>query len=164
METIIKQEQLKFNKGILNIIKGDLTLTDENLSFDRKGKLYFSIPINQIVNVHSKKAFSAGEDQLEIDYLLDGEKKHIYLSRFSLAQWSSSANSIGKGGLMGRLESNSLAGWEEAINKARQDLKTKNKSSVIDDLEKLFELKEKGVITEEEFVREKKKMLENTKE
>ena len=159
---IIKQEQLKFNKGLLNIIKGDLTLTEEALTFDRKGKLYFSIPINEIVNVHSKKAFSAGEDQLEIDYLVDGQKKHIYLSRFSLAQWSSSVSSIGKGGSMGRLESNSLAGWEEAINKARQDLKTNNKGLELDELGKLFDLKEKGAITEEEFIRQKKKMLENT--
>ena len=159
---IIKQEQLKFNKGLLNIIKGDLTLTEEALTFDRKGKLYFSIPINEIVNVHSKKAFSAGEDQLEIDYLVDGQKKHIYLSRFSLAQWSSSVSSIGKGGSMGRLESNSLAGGEEAINKARQDLKTNNKGLELDELGKLFDLKEKGAITEEEFIRQKKKMLENT--
>ncbi|MBV9159182.1 MAG: SHOCT domain-containing protein [Candidatus Kaiserbacteria bacterium] len=48
--------------------------------------------------------------------------------------------------------------WEQAINDARFGKNTQH-SSGLDDLEKLSQLRDKGVITDEEFSAKKKQLL-----
>ncbi len=160
-ERILKQEELRSRKQLTG--KGVLTLTEDDLRFTKKGGLLskdqcLEVPLADIVNVRAKKAFGAGEDHLEIDYAAEsGKTKRLLFSRFSMAQWASTVS--GGGGAMGRLEANSLSAWEDAINEARHRSAPDSAGTDLGDLEKLAELRDKGVITEEEFQAKKKQIL-----
>jgi len=109
--------------------------------------------LTEIESVRAKKAFRKGVDILEVLYVgSTGKRQTVPLERMSWAQW---ANSVG------RAEANSLAGFEEAIIEARRDvLHPHNRAelgttTVISQLERLADLKERGILTEDEFQRQK---------
>ena len=85
-----------------------------------------------------------------------GKRQTVPLERMSWAQWANPT---------GRVEANSLAGFEEAINEARREVLRAPSATApttvtaIDELERLAALKEKGILTEEEFQRQKARLL-----
>lgn len=172
-ETILKKEELKLKKNAFSTTKGELILTNARVYFIKKGKnedngKLFEAHLNSIVNVRAYKAFSAGEDDLEIKYSVEGNKKEqkTTFMRNSVAQWASSASSLGKGGAMGRLEANSLSNWEMAIMQARADLNnpvaSQNNSSgndIAGEIAKLAELHKQGVLNDQEFTDAKARLI-----
>lgn len=130
---IIKKETLRFKTGIFADVKGDLVLTNEYISFTSKGsKLTKKEPeelvrveLSDVLNAKAKKPFASGDDMLELLCNIDGQEKKLKFTSFSMMRWANDVQSLGKGrGAMGgRIETNSLAGWEQAINEARASLR-----------------------------------------
>ena len=151
-EPIIKKEdKLRYRGGFMNKPYGTLTLTAVTLSFQSGKKMLFAIPVKKIVSVNTKKGLGGGSDCLVIFYRDDEKEKQVAVEHFYAAL------GVALGGLA-QLGPAYFASWELAINNARFG-KTQANSGGIDDLEKLAELKQKGIITEEEFIAKKKQIL-----
>lgn len=141
---------------------GTLILTDTGVIIKRGAKGFFfgggmlrgdkTIPYSSIVAVQLKKAgMTAGYIQLT----LKGGSE----AKSGLFQSTTDENSInfhsGFGGKNNELFSEAKKMIEERINAVNSPAK----NSGLDDLEKLAALKEKGIISEEEFQAKKKQLL-----
>jgi hypothetical protein len=151
-EPIIKKEdKLQYRGGFMNKPFGTLTLTATTLLFQSGKKTIFVIPVKEIVSVNTKKGLGGGSDRLIVFYREDEKEKQVTIEHFYAML------GVALGGLA-QLGPTYFASWELAINNARFG-KMQANSGGIDDLEKLAELKQKGVITEEEFTAKKKQIL-----
>ncbi|MDB5204923.1 MAG: hypothetical protein JWP09_951 [Candidatus Taylorbacteria bacterium] len=151
-EQILKKEGgLTYWSGLFIAKRGDLVLTKKDLSFQIKEKQLFCISLKDIISVNCKKGIGTGNENMFIFYKLDGKEKRIKIQHSSLMSLATIGN-------LSRLSGSYFASWEQAINDARSGRWGNNEGS-LDDLEKLAELKKKGVLTEEEFSAKKKQLL-----
>jgi hypothetical protein len=152
MDQILKKEdKLEYKGGIFNSKKGSLILTSAELYFEtKKAKRIFSIPLKSIQSVNCKKGIGNGVDHLFVIYSENGSEKKVKIQHYSFI----SGEALGR---FSRL-STYFSSWEQSINDARFG-RNGNPSSNLDGLEKLAELRQKGVITEEEFSAKKKQLL-----
>jgi hypothetical protein len=140
-EPIIKKEdKLFYRGGFLKNKVGTLTLTPTGLSFATKKKTIFVIPMKDIVSANTRKGFGIGVYNLYVIYNQGGKETQAKIEHHSTFRGS-------------------FDSWEQAINDARLGKYAAGASGAISDLEKLAELKNKGVITEEEFAAKKKQIL-----
>ncbi len=151
-DQIIKKEDKLFYKGS-NIFKkqGSLVLAQNELYFLEGTDKIFYIFLNQIVSVNSQKGIGNGVDWLIITYNENGNEQKARIMHFGFI------NAFGLG-MLSRLQSSYFTSWEQAINDVRFRVGENNNTN-ISDLEKLAELKDKGIITEEEFKAKKKQLL-----
>jgi len=151
-EKIIKKEDKLTYKGgfVFNDKKGSLVLTQSQLYFLSGDKKVFEIPINSVINVRAKKGLGNGIDHLLISYQNGQKEQQIKIEHFAF--WSGTA--IGN---LSQLKEPYFKSWEQIIEDMRLG-KTNNKND-FSDLEKLAELKNKGIISEEEFSAKKKQLL-----
>lgn len=143
-ELIIKKEDhLSYKTGVLSGGKGDLVLTEKDLYILRKkNKKVFSVMLKDILNI-SLRRDSGGVSSMCIAYRDNkGKEKKIIFSLFSL---------FGHAGF--------FDSWEQAINKVRLGGREGDGQGNFGELEKLAELREKKIISEEEFNLKKKEML-----
>lgn len=139
--------------------KGWLELTSARLLFRRKegGQPEWEIPLGAIEGARTKKAFRQGVDMLDIVYLDEkGKRQQKSFEHTSFGRWAS--------GSVARAEQNEFAGFERDIAEARQRLANPSPpaaqaSDRITQLQQLAELKASGVLTEEEFEKEKARIL-----
>ena len=150
-EKIIKKEdKLTYKGGLFNNKKGSLVLTQTQLYFLAGKKKSFDIPVRNIVNVRAKKGLGNGIDHLLVSYQENGKDCQIKIEHFAF--WSGIA--IGN---FSQLKEPYFRSWERIIEDIRLE---KNKSeNSLNDLEKLADLKNKGIISEEEFSAKKKQLL-----
>jgi len=141
---------LKFKGGLFNSGSGSLVLTSAELYFEKKKKRLFSTALKDIQSINCKKGIGTGVDHMFVIYQENGKENRAKIEHFGFF----SAMTIGN---LSRL-SLYFASWEKAINDARF---RKNETGVgeLDSLEKLADLKQKGIITEEEFSAKKKQIL-----
>lgn len=151
IEKIIKKEgKLECRGNSLFKKRGDLVLTNNELYFAYKNKKIFQVPLKEIISVITKKGFGNGIEWLIITYANEGKEKtakimHLgFLDSFVL-------------GNLSRITQLYFTSWEKAINDARFNQGENNNG--LNDLEKLAELKEKGILNEEEFNAKKKQLL-----
>lgn len=149
-EKILKKEdKLEYKSGIFNK-RGTLVLTTSELYFLLgENKKAFHAPVKDILSVSAQKGLGNGIDHLHITYTEDGKEKKVKIQH--MAFWSGLAM-----GNVSQLREPYFRSWENAIENARSG---NTNNSNLDDLEKLASLKEKGVITEEEFQAKKKQLL-----
>lgn len=155
-EQIIKKDECLYRKSAVTKVKGNLVLTHSKLCFYKKKllggeSLIIEIPIKSIVSTNAKKAFGYGIEHLIVLYKTDKKEERVTFEKISVASWV--------GGGLSRLENLWFSEWVKLIDDLRFGKMSQNRSSV-DDLEKLAKLKEKGIITEEEFKKKKSKLLE----
>jgi len=149
-EKIIKKEdKLNCNIGLLGK-RGSLVLAAGELYFLSGKEKAFSTPLKEIVSVDARKGFGNGVDFLFVIFNENGKERKIKIQH--LAFWTGVAM-----GNMTQLREPYFKSWEAAIENARSGKSTQQ--SNIGDLEKLAELRSKGVITEEEFQKKKKQLL-----
>ena len=151
MEQILKKEdKLRFKGGFLKNKMGSLVLTNTSLYFTTtKGEKMFDVPLKNIQSVNCKKGFSS-VDQLFVICQENGKERTLKIEHVG----SVSMLTLGA---LSRL-SIYFSSWEQMINDARFG-RNANTGGGLDNLEKLAELKSKGVITEEEFTAKKKQLL-----
>lgn len=150
-EQILKKEDsLKFIGGLFNSGTGILVLTSTELYLENKSKRLFSTALKDILSINCKKGIGTGVDHMFVIYQKDGKENRAKIEHFSFF----SAMTIGN---LSRLALY-FSSWEQAINDARFH---KNETNIggFDSIEKLAELKQKGIITEEEFSAKKKQIL-----
>lgn len=153
-EKIIKKEQV-----FAGIMPGFLILTPTRLYFEynagffkAKVKTLFDIPINEIVNVEAEKNHFSSTYVLKIHHQRDGKE---YEEKCSKSGWSPF-----KGRVAFKVEENLFNDWVRQIEEARNGSYNKNSNlGQLNELEKLAELKEKGIVTKEEFEKKKKIIL-----
>lgn len=153
-EKIIKKEQV-----FIKMMPGFLILTPTRLYFEYnagffkvKLKTLFDIPINDIVNVEASKDFVSTSYILKIRHQQDGKE---YEEKCTKSGWSPF-----KGRDAFKIESNLFSEWVRSIEETRNG--THDKKSTLCEfhqLERLAQLKEKGIITQDEFDRKKKMIL-----
>lgn len=153
-EKIIKKEQV-FVKGMM---PGFLILTPTRLYFEYnagffkvKLKILFDIPINNIINVEASKDFVSTSYVLKIRHKYDGKE---YEEKCSKSGWNPF-----KGRDAFKIEANLFNEWVKSIEETRNGTYKNNNLNGLNELEKLAELKEKGIITKEEFEKKKKTIL-----
>jgi Short C-terminal domain len=149
-EKIIKKEdKLQCNIGFFGK-RGTLVLTSKELYFLAGKSRAFSSSVNDIVSVNAKKGLGNGIDHLFITFTENGKEQKIKITHQAFWQGAAMGN-------LSQLREPYFKSWEAAIESARFG---RNEShSDLDDLEKLADLKSKGVITEEEFQAKKKQLL-----
>ncbi len=149
-EKIIKKEdKLDCKVGLLGK-RGSLVLTTTELYFtDGKNKL-FSTSLNEVVSANAQKGIGNGVDHLFVIFNENGKERKIKIQH--LAFWSGLAM-----GNASQLREPYFKSWEAVIQDARLGKHMQQNS--FGDLEKLADLKAKGVITEEEFQAKKKQLL-----
>jgi hypothetical protein len=151
-EQIIKKESgLTYKKGFLSQFKGSLILTATELSFETKDKKQFSILLKDVLNSRAKKGLGNGLDYLIITYIETGKEKKAEFEHMNFMGGLAVGN-------LSQLKEPYFKSWESQIEDTRLN-KNKQITSGIDDLEKLADLKQKGIITEEEFLTKKKQIL-----
>jgi len=149
-EKILKKEdKLDYKNGLFNK-RGSLVLTTSELYFISGIKKLFTIPVSNIISVNAKKGLGNGIDHLYVIYDEEGKEKKIKIQH--MAFWYGVAM-----GNISQLGNVYFESWERTIENARHN---NHDSSNFNQLEKLLELKMKGVITEEEFSLKKKQILD----
>lgn len=156
-ERVIKKEELMLRKSAFTKLAGNLILTPKSLTyiqvkgvFNKTEEKILEIPISSIVNVKAVKAYAGGTEHLHITYTEGGKELKVTFEHVSV----SAAFTMGAAS---RLEAMYLADWVKAIEDLRGGKNSSNNG--LDDLEKLAELKSKGIITQEEFEAKKKSIL-----
>jgi|SRR5579859_180433 len=152
MEQILKKEdKLKYKGGFFRNKSGSLVLTNTSLFFETKsGKKVFDIPLKSIQSVNCKKGVGMGVEHMYVIYQENVKENRVKIEHYAFV----SAMTIGN---LSRL-SMYFSSWEQTINDARFGRST-NTGGGLDNLEKLAELKHKGILTEEEFQAKKKQLL-----
>lgn len=149
-EKIIKKEDnLDCKIGLLGR-RGSLVLTIVELYFISKEAKVLSIPLKNIISVNAKKGLGNGIDHLFIIFNENDQERKIKIQH--LAFWAGMAM-----GNMTQLREPYFRSWEAAIEDARFDRGHKNS---FNNIEKLADLRTKGILTEEEFQKKKKEILE----
>ena len=148
-----KEDKLRYCKSFINIKPGTLVLTTTELYFLARPKdtRVLSIPLADILSVNCKRDIGYGQQNMFVFYKDGTKEKKVKIQHASLASWAT--------GALSRLENLYFASWEQAINDARAGRYDKQENSDFSGLDKLAELKDRGVITEEEFTAKKKQML-----
>ncbi len=150
-EKIIKKDQV-----FVKLMPGFLVLTSKRIYFEYnagffkvKLKNLFDIPIENIINVEASKDFISTDYILKIRHTLDGKE---YQEKCTKNGWSPFKNKS-----TFNIEANFFDSWVKAIEEVRS---SKHIDSInLSDLEKLAELKDKGILTNEEFEAKKKQIL-----
>jgi len=150
-EKIIKKEDKLTCKVGFFWKKGSLVLTASELYFESKKNKLFSAPLKDVVSANPKKGIGNGIDQMILHINENSKERKITIQH--MAFWSGVAM-----GNLSQLGQMYFKSWEEAINDARFGRSTGGQSG-LNDLEKLADLKTKGIITEEEFTAKKKQLL-----
>lgn len=149
-EKILKKEdKLDYKSGLFGK-RGSLVLTTTGLYFQSGEDKPLSVPLGNLISVNAKKGLGNGVDYLFLIYSKDEKEKEARIQH--LAFWAGMAM-----GNLSQLREPYFKSWEQAIENARYG--RGETRSDLDDLEKLAILKEKGIITEEEFSQKKKQML-----
>lgn len=149
-EVIIKKENdLTYKVHFLSNNKGSLVLTPTELYFLLKRKKIFSISIKSIINVVAQKGLGNGVDYLIVLYIEGDKEKKVKIEHFAF--WAGTA--IGN---LSQLKEPYFKAWERIIEETRLG---NNKGNDFNDLEKLAELKQKGIISDKEFSAKKKQVL-----
>ena len=156
-EKIIKKEEVNYKKSAFSTKNGYLVLTENRLYFaQKKGllekheEMLFEIPITNILNAKAEKEDLAyGIDNFIVLYQENGQEKKAKFQHLSLGGYIT--------GPISRASALYFSEWERLIN----DLKNQpsQSKSNLDDLEKLNELRQKGIITQEEFEAKKRQIL-----
>lgn len=155
-EKIIKKEEVNYKQSAFSTKKGFIVLTGSRFYFAQtKGilkkheEILFEIPIADILNAKAEKDFGYGIDNFIVLYQENGKEKKVKFQHVSFG--GAIAGSVSRAGAL------YFGEWERLIN----DLKNQpsQSKSNLDDLEKLNELKQKGIITQEEFEIKKKQIL-----
>ncbi|MDD4332555.1 MAG: SHOCT domain-containing protein [Patescibacteria group bacterium] len=152
-EKIIKKESnLIYDNGkLFGKKKGSLVLTQNEIYFLCLSKKIFNIPLKNITNVRAKKGVMAGYDFLDISYNEEGKNRTKTIERRSYVN----------GLVLGHLDKIAepfFRSWEKIIEDARLGKDNKSGSNY-DEIEKLADMKNRGIITEEEFQTKKKQLL-----
>jgi len=153
-EKIIKKEQV-----FVGMMPGFLVLTPDRLYFEYNGgffkvkiKTLFDISINDIVNVEAEKNHFSTTYVLKIRHRREGKE---YLEKCTKSGWSPF-----KGSVAFKVEENLFNDWVRQIEEVRNGNYSKsNNLGQLNELEKLAELKDKGILTKEEFEKKKKTVL-----
>jgi hypothetical protein len=148
-QVLKKEDKLRYKGGFFKNKKGSLVLTTSELYFLAKDKKIFSIPVHDITSVNAQKGRANGVDHLYVLYNQDGKEKKVKIEHFSFL-------SSGMG-LASRITLY-FTSWEQIINDTRFG-RNSHSAGALDNLEKLAELRQKGVITDEEFTAKKKQLL-----
>lgn len=140
-------------------VNGQLELLENKIRIKRKGVLAFmtqglkgdkEILIKQISSIQFKKAGMLTNGYIQFAFIGGQEAKGTFF------QATKDENTI----MFKTGQQVSFEKIKEAIEKKIASMeKGETKSSNLDELEKLAELKDKGIITEEEFTAKKKKLL-----
>lgn len=147
-EQILKKEdKLIHDNGFWHKNKGTLVLTRRDIYFLSKSgnRELLRVPLSNIVSVNTEKMDFA--DNLFIVYKsgnTERRAKFVHKDRRQLIFAAASPSYF--------------ISWEQTINDARFNRHTGHTGS-IDDLERLAALKDKGVLTDEEFAAKKKELL-----
>ncbi len=149
-EKIIKKEDKLDCKVGLFGKRGSLVLTTSELYFLSGKDKVFSVPLKDILSTNARKGLGNGIDHLFVIFNENGKERKIKIQH--LAFWAGTAM-----GNMTQLREPYFRSWETAIENARFGEDTAQNN--LNDLEKLADLKTKGVITEEEFQAKKKQLL-----
>ncbi len=155
---VLKKERVQHYKSAFSIEKGDLVLTPNHLMFfvkkgllSKKEVTTIDIPIPNILNVKATKGFGYGVEFLNVLFKDEkGKEKTVKFRNISLS--STIAGSASKAQPL------YFADWEAAIEEQRK-VYNKQETGDYSNLEKLAQLKDKGIITEEEFQAKKKQLL-----
>ncbi|MCX6724336.1 MAG: SHOCT domain-containing protein [Candidatus Staskawiczbacteria bacterium] len=131
--------------------KGALVLTNKELYFIEKNNKIVSVPLDNIISVNTQKGLTNGVELFFITYKNNDKEEKAKIIHYGFV------NSLSLGSLS-RLKESYFSSWEKIINDWRFSNNEKS-SSNLDELEKLANLKEKGIITEEEFNQKKKQLL-----
>jgi|SRR3989338_11205323 len=155
MEQIIKKEEKLEYKGkgagILGK-RGALVLTSQELYFtNKKNHKAFNIPLDKIISVNIRKGLGNGIDYLFVIFNDNSKERKVKIKHFTF--WAGVAM-----GNLSQLRELYFKSWETAIENVRFGKNTVQNSN-LNELEKLAELKEKGIINEEEFNTKKKQIL-----
>ena len=153
-QVLRKEDKLRYLKAAFSIRKGTLVLTTTELSFVNKdeGEIEFSIPLKNILSAIAQKKMSGSKELLIVVYTENGKEKKVKIQHFSMTSLSPVVNVFNMGHYY-------FSAWEQAINQARTGPSDFPKSNGIDLLERLAGLKEKGILSEEEFAAQKKTIL-----
>ena len=150
-QLIKKESGLTYRKSLFSEKKGSLALTPTELYFETKNGKQFSVLLKDVINSRAKNGFGNGVDHLIVSYKKDGKETTVKFEHRAL--WAGAAI-----GALSQLKEPYFKSWEATIEDARLG-KTKGADSGFDAIEKLSNLRDKGVITEEEFAAKKKQML-----
>lgn len=140
------EELLAFSSGLMDNNTWLIALTNKRVIFLDKGLIYglkqSSIPINKIQNVMGKTGIFFGDIAIS-----DGSTTHLITNviKHTVKPFTNM--------LQEQIE---IAGSQIS---ERENSTTSGKDDTIDKLEKLADLHEKGILTAEEFVAEKAKIL-----
>jgi len=149
-EKIIKKEdKLNCKVGLFGK-RGGLVLTITELYFLSGKTKVFSTSLKDIISTSARKGLGNGIDHLFVIFNENGKEKKIKIEH--MAFWSGVAM-----GNLTQLREPYFKSWEAAIEDARFGKSTPQDN--LGDLEKLADLKEKGIITEDEFQAKKKQLL-----
>ena len=149
-EKIIKKEdKVQCNVGFFGK-RGSLVLTTSEIYFLSGKTKVFSSPLSGVLSVNAKKGLGNGIDHLFITFTENSKEQKIKITHQGFWQGAAMGN-------LSQLREPYFKSWEAAIENAR--FGRNNSQSDLGDLEKLADLKTKGVITEEEFQAKKKQML-----
>ena len=147
-QVLKKEDNLIQNAGFWHkAYRGTLTLTRNDISFllHKSGKEILRVPLSNILSVNTEKVSLS--DSLSIVYK-DGNTERR--ARFLHANRSEFVFALAS--------PNHFLSWEQSINDARFHRSNEN-SSPLGDLERLAALKDKGVLTDDEFTAKKKQLL-----
>lgn len=151
-EKIIKKDQV-----FVKLMPGFLILTPKRIYFEYNSgffkvnlKTLFDIPIEDIINVEASKDFVSTDYILKIRHTLDGKE---YLEKCTKNGWSPFKNKN-----TFNIEANFFDSWVKSIEEVRSGRYNSSKS--LDDLERLAELRDKGILTNKEFEAKKKQILD----
>ena len=156
-ERIIKKEDRLYcasRKGFLGDPKGSLVLSENELYFLNKEKRLFVIPVKNILSVSAERAFRFGTDRLVIKYHDVGNKE-----KEEKIEHRSTSSALVLGALT-RLQGLYFSSWEQNISEIRFGRQKTGGDRSVEALEKLADLRDRGVLTEDEFIAKKKAILE----
>jgi hypothetical protein len=154
---IIRKERLAtgyWRKKAWLVLAPDRLFFTQDANATNPAAALWEIPVQAIHNVRAKKAFRHGIDVLEVEYTSPaGKPVKKSFERGSLAQWSH--------GIRGRIEANSLAGWEQSINEARLGTTPGSGAAInlADQLAGLASLQASGALTDDEFRAAKQRLI-----
>jgi hypothetical protein len=160
MTNIIKKENninFSWRIGSLILTKDELYL-EGNPIWITSNRVAIQIPIGDILNVRAHKPISGYQDHLIVTYIdrenKDKEKIATFIHKLTWNLWVN--------GKLTRLEQNFFAPWVDAIEKLRGVITNGNQESdLVSQLKDLAQLKNEGILTEEEFSLEKERILHN---
>jgi hypothetical protein len=149
-KVIKKEDKLDCKVGFFGK-RGSLVLTTTELYFLSGKAKVFTAFLKEIVSVDARKGLGNGVDHLFIIFNENGKERKIKIQHIALVFGLAMGN-------MSQLREPYFRSWEMAIENMRFE-KESSKNN-FDDLEKLAELKTKGILTEEEFQAKKKQILD----